>query len=205
MPHKRKPKQSVAEKKVVQRCWQGTEGWKLTVRDLVGWRCVLPNHIEMEVKPATHGLGCFVQTMIEAPQTLLGVYPGHIITEEQLQRKLSLLNDTQRKSVQRYLCQSLLHSEDQVKRYLDPTDTLGNIESSWQKNPALYCNEPDTGQKPTACCVWNYTSQRLEQWSLQPLQKGQEILISYGHSYARDYDAVTDAVYVYKNGVLSTL
>lgn len=155
-----------------------------------------------EIRPSKHGKGCF--TLQDLPtNTVVGVYPGRIINEKQLGVKLSQLTMLQQKGTTDYLVQSKLHSTDKSKCYLDPT-TQGHIDPSWADNPVLYCNEPDIGQTVNLQHVWNYDNDRLELWTCRPVKKDEELLVSYGPSYHRNYQVgqVSGSEWVLKEGKL---
>jgi hypothetical protein len=155
-----------------------------------------------EIKQSQHGKGCFTLQSLPV-NTLVGVYPGRIISEKQLSIKMSQLTIPQQKGTMDYLVQSKLHSTDKSKCYLDPT-TQGHIDPSWADNPVLYCNEPDLGQTLNLQHIWNYDNDRLELWTSRPVEKNEELLVSYGRSYQRDYKVgqVSGAEWMLKDGKL---
>jgi len=142
------------------------------------------------VKPSCHGKGCFTAQFLPA-KTLVGIYPGVITNERQLGIKLAQMPFEQQQKVFQYLVHSRLHSTEKSKCYLDPTNKQGSIDESFALNYVLYINEPSKGQTINVQHVWNYDNDRLEIWTLRDIQQGEELLITYGASYCRDYSVAT--------------
>ncbi len=189
------------------RRWYGTSKWDPVVvrRDTTHhtWSVRTPKDIQLTVKPSRHGLGCFVDADIPA-QSCVGVYPGQIISDKRLALKMGQLPFEQQRAVGRYLVQSRLHSTDKSCCYLDPTGPHGGLDKTFVDNPALYLNEPDTDQTTNVHSVWNYDTGRLELWTSRDVKAGEELLVHYGTSYARDYAGPQGnaAVCVMRDGAL---
>lgn len=174
------------------------------------WTVQCLNHV-LTVKPSRHGLGTFTNQPI-LNQQMINIYPGFIVSEKSLVDKLHHLQPEKQIQVQRYLCQYMLEEaknpDSVIIKYLDPTNKQGNIEQTWKHNPALYINEPDKDQTPNLIGVWNYDTLRLEHWSCRDIQSGEELLISYGQSYGRDYEhssSLYSTAYTYKDGKLQIM
>jgi len=134
------------------------------------------------IAPGKHGQSVYAKTEFQ-PKTLVTVYPGTITSSKTLDRKMSRLSPEKQVFVQRYL----VHWPFLDNAFLDPTDSLGNLMAFCANNPAPFMNEPDPDQKENCVPVVNWDTFRMEIWSLSGISPGTELLLSYGHSYARDY------------------
>jgi len=152
------------------------------------------------ITKSRHGLGCFARCDFDKCVPL-GVYPGVVTNEKKLTQKLSQMDESSQVRVQKYL----VHLRDRL--YLDPTDKYsGAIHKTFEHNPVLYINEPDADQVINCVQVNNHDLKRIEIWSLTKIKSNDELLISYGKSYYRDYHTqhLQDNAqgWHYKNGTL---
>lgn len=185
------------------RRWYGNQQWECKKTIIPqGFKCNTPSG-EFVIKASRHDKGCYSVGPISKTM-LIGVYPGFIINERNLLQKMGTLPFETQKFVSRYLVQSKLHSTEKSKCYLDPTNKYGVIDPSFECNPVLYINEPDSDQSSNVHSVWNYDNDRLELWSTKDIKEGNELFVSYGPSYNRDYSAsnINSSEYIFLNGVL---
>lgn len=213
---RKQQKQKQKQKKNIYRWW-GTEEKNSWTVDVLShhkhneWIVQCPTGI-FHVRPTEHGKGCFLakDSPCIPPRSLIGVYPGHIINEVRLEKKYSQMQEYNRQRALSYVCQGLVWSTDLSKKYLDPSNDHGSLDKQFKYNPMLYCNEPTAGKKQTVYGVWNYDTKRLEIWSVGEITPGTELLVSYGHSYDRNYDVADNVrtgmtTRIFKDGELTYL
>lgn len=213
---KRKTRKSQRKRQPLYR-WTGKDGhsWKYNVIKRDHKQKEFTVETEMghlfTVKPGDHGLTCYYSKEnkdILPVNGLVGVYPGIATNEKTMDRKLGAMQPHQRKKAMSYMCQSLIWSEDGTNRYLDPCNQHGSLALQFRENPVLYCNEPGPEQKQNICGVWNYDTGRMELWAMKDLSPGEELLVSYGPSYFRNYNVAEEVrgcncTKIFKDGEIS--
>lgn len=136
-------------------------------------------------------LGVVAKHAISGTPVNIGVYPGRLINTLQsaLKREQYALRYgvTRKLDLQRATAYNRDADELAFDHELDPSDADGNILPEFAGHLALYINEPAPDQPLNATFVYDHPNQRYEAWLILPVAAGEEITVSYGRHYWREY------------------
>lgn len=121
------------------------------------------------------------------PYTLIGQYPGHLLTARRHELRMDSGQADGKFAVSFYKPDA--RGGVRTNYVLDPGDGRGGLlpEFSWALTPLA--NEPGATGAPNLAWVWNLPKHRLEMWTVRPVRRGEELTVCYGTQgdYKRGY------------------
>lgn len=164
---------------------------------------VVSNSFDFEIRPVIHNgtrmRGVFARRPIMARECSLfmGVYPGFRVKKEDSLRKISRFSQKHNVEIniaaRKMAAYTLSLKEKEPGYVLDPTDEEGLLAEEFIPYLAGYINEPPPQQPVKSAYVYNQPRARYEAWLVQPVAKDEEIFVSYGRHYLRDYPINPDS------------
>jgi hypothetical protein len=155
------------------------------------------NRRDFEIRRVTHDgrpmRGVFAKRGIAQHECALymGVYPGHRTAIEEWRRKVkayAVRHAVTPESAKWTLNQITFSLERVDPGYLlDPSDADGGWLPEFSTHLAGLANEPPPGRAAVAVFAYNRVRERFEVWLTKAVREGEEIHISYGSRYRRDY------------------
>lgn len=122
------------------------------------------------------------------PYTLIGQYPGRLLTLRRHELRMSSRQADGKYAVAFYKPDA--RGGVRTNYVLDPGDGRGGLlpEFSWALTPLA--NEPGPTGRPNLAWVWNLPKHRLEMWTVRAVRRGEELTVCYGTQggYKRGYE-----------------